>query len=236
MSQKWRTMLGVSLGALCPPIGVSTISIGLPVIAAALHQPVTSAEWVIVIYTLVITSLLMTFGRLGDLISTKLLYVVGFIVFTLGALASGLSPSFGWLLASRAVQGLGGAIRYPRCPHRFARPVLPAARFEPGPNLGIILAPNHWTAARERRARHRLRPLGAARRGADGRPLDVQRPAILGGARQQCAGLPRHLHAQPAGPLLPDPRPGFRLLPRRNPADAGPGGDGRVCSHQWLAL
>src|SRR5438552_14206397 len=112
MPQKWRTMLGVSLGALCTPIGVSTISIGLPVIAAALHEPVTSAEWVIVVYTLVITSLLMTFGRLGDLISTKLLYVVGFIVFTLGALASGLSPSFGWLLASRAVQGLGGAMMF----------------------------------------------------------------------------------------------------------------------------
>jgi EmrB/QacA subfamily drug resistance transporter len=112
MSQKWRTMLGVSLGAFCPPIGISTISIGLPVIAAALHQPVTSAEWVIVTYVLVITSLLMTFGRLGDLISTKRLYVVGFVVFTLGSLASGLSPSFGWLLASRALQGLGGAMMF----------------------------------------------------------------------------------------------------------------------------
>ncbi|MDQ6713894.1 MAG: MFS transporter [Candidatus Dormibacteraeota bacterium] len=112
MSQKWRTMLGVSLGAFCPPIGISTISIGLPVIAAAFHQPVTSAEWVIITYVLVITSLLMTFGRLGDLISTKRLYVVGFVVFTLGALASGLSPGFGWLLASRAVQGLGGAMMF----------------------------------------------------------------------------------------------------------------------------
>src|SRR5256885_16057515 len=112
MPQKWPTMLGVSLGALCPRIGCRPVSIGLPVIAAALHQPVPSAEWVIVIYTLVITSLLMTFGRLGDLISTKLLYVVGFIVFTLGALASGLSPSFGWLLASRALQGLGGAMMF----------------------------------------------------------------------------------------------------------------------------
>src|SRR5438128_281480 len=112
MSQKWRTMLGVSLGAFCPPIAISTISIGLPVIAAALRQPITSAEWVIVTYSLVITSLLMTFGRLGDLISTKRLYVLGFTVFTLGALASGLSPSFGWLLASRAVQGLGGAMMF----------------------------------------------------------------------------------------------------------------------------
>ena len=112
MSPKWRTMVGVSLGAFCPPIGISTISIGLPVIASALHQPITSAEWVIVTYVLVITSLLMTFGRLGDLISTKRLYVLGFVVFTMGALASGLSPTFGWLLAGRALQGLGGAMMF----------------------------------------------------------------------------------------------------------------------------
>src|SRR5947207_10783868 len=105
-------MIGVSLGAFCPPLGVSTISIGLPAIASSFHQPVTSTEWVIVTYTLVITALLMTFGRLGDLVSTKRLYVIGFSVFTLGALASGLSPNFGWLLAGRAVQGLGGAMMF----------------------------------------------------------------------------------------------------------------------------
>src|SRR6202165_924384 len=112
VAERGPPMRGFALGVFCPPIGISTISIGLPVIAAALHQPVTSAEWVIVTYVLVITSLLMTFGRLGDLISTKRLYVVGFVVFTLGALAGGLSPSFGWLLASRAVQGLGGAMMF----------------------------------------------------------------------------------------------------------------------------
>src|SRR5207248_7052263 len=105
-------MIGVSLGAFCPPLGVSTISIGLPAIASSFHQPVTSTEWVIVTYTLVITALLMTFGRLGDLVSTKRLYVIGFGVFTLGALTSGLSPGFGWLIASRAVQGLGGAMMF----------------------------------------------------------------------------------------------------------------------------
>src|SRR5437762_11533075 len=105
-------MIGVSLGAFCPPLGVSTISIGLPAIASSFHQPVTSTEWVIVTYTLVLTALLMTFGRLGDLVSTKRLYVIGFSVFTLGALASGLSPGFGWLLAGRAVQGLGGAMMF----------------------------------------------------------------------------------------------------------------------------
>src|SRR5256885_11242762 len=141
MSKEGRAMLGVSLGALCPPIGVSTISIGLPVIAAALHQAVASAEWVIGIYTLVITSLLMTFGRLGDLISTKLLYVVGFIVFTLGALASGVSPSFGWLLASRAVQGLGGAMMFSVAAAIVTRAFPPSERgLALGINTGFIYA------------------------------------------------------------------------------------------------
>jgi EmrB/QacA subfamily drug resistance transporter len=134
MSQKWRTMIGVSLGAFCPPIGVSTISIGLPVIAAAFHQPITSAEWVIVTYVLVITSLLLTFGRLGDLISTKRLYVGGFVVFTIGALVSGLSPSFPWLLAGRAVQGLGGAMMFSVAAAIVTRAFPPAER---GLALGI---------------------------------------------------------------------------------------------------
>src|SRR2546428_13518625 len=125
------------LGVASVSIGVITLSIELPVIAMALHQPVTSAEWVIVVYTLVITSLLMTFGRLGDLISTKLLYVVGFIVFTLGALASGLSPSFGWLLASRAVQGLGGAMMFSVAAAIVTRAFPPSER---GLALGINAA------------------------------------------------------------------------------------------------
>src|SRR2546430_11839297 len=105
-------MIGVSLGAFCPPLGVSTISIGLRALASPCHQRVTCTELVIVTYTRVIPALLMTFGRLGDLVSTKRLYVIGFGVFTLGALTSGLSPGFGWLLASRAVQGLGGAMMF----------------------------------------------------------------------------------------------------------------------------
>jgi EmrB/QacA subfamily drug resistance transporter len=141
MSPKWRTMLGVSLGAFCPPIGISTISIGLPAIAAALHQPITSAEWVIVTYVLVITSLLMTFGRLGDLISTTRLYIVGFVVFTLGALVSGLSPSFGWLLAGRAVQGLGGAMMFSVAAAIVTRAFAPSERgFALGINAVFVYA------------------------------------------------------------------------------------------------
>jgi len=58
MPRKWRTMLGVSIGALSAPLGTSTITIGLPSIAQALHQDITIVEWVLVTYLLVTTSLL----------------------------------------------------------------------------------------------------------------------------------------------------------------------------------
>lgn len=112
MPQKWRTMLGVSIGALTAPLGLSTISIGLPSIAQSLHQDITVVEWVIVAYLLVTTSLLQSFGRLGDLISIKHLYALGFGIFTMGALISGLSHTLPALLAGRVVQGVGAAMMF----------------------------------------------------------------------------------------------------------------------------
>jgi EmrB/QacA subfamily drug resistance transporter len=112
MSQKWRTMLGVSIGALTAPLGLSTIAIGLPTIAQALHQDITVVEWVVVAYLLVTTSLLQSFGRLGDLISIKHLYAAGFGIFTIGALISGLSHQLPTLLAGRVVQGVGAAMMF----------------------------------------------------------------------------------------------------------------------------
>jgi EmrB/QacA subfamily drug resistance transporter len=105
-------MLGVSIGALTAPLGLSTISIGLPTIASALHQDITVVEWVVVAYLLVTTALLQSFGRLGDLISIKQLYAVGFGIFTIGALISGLSHQLPLLLTGRVVQGIGAAMMF----------------------------------------------------------------------------------------------------------------------------
>jgi EmrB/QacA subfamily drug resistance transporter len=105
-------MLGISIGALTAPLGLSTVAIGLPTIAQVLHQDITVVEWVVVAYLLVTTSLLQSFGRLGDLISVKRLYALGFGIFTVGALISGLSHALPALLAGRVVQGIGAAMMF----------------------------------------------------------------------------------------------------------------------------
>lgn len=105
-------MIGVSVGAFSAPLGTGIVTLGLPLIARDLHQDITVVQWILITYLLVTTSLLQTFGRLGDLISIKYLYAGGFGIFTIGALISGLSHSLDLLLFGRAVQGIGGAMMF----------------------------------------------------------------------------------------------------------------------------
>ncbi len=112
MPQKWRTMLGVSVGAVTAPLGSTIVTLGLPAIARSLHQDITVVEWILIAYLLVTTSLLQTFGRLGDLVSIKHLYAAGFGIFTVGALLCGMSRNLPLLLTGRVVQGVGGAMMF----------------------------------------------------------------------------------------------------------------------------
>lgn len=128
-------MLGVSVGALSAPLASSTITIGLPSIGQGLHQDITVVEWVVVSYLLVTTSLLQTFGRLGDLISIKHLYAAGFGIFTVGAVVSGLSHTLPLLLVGRVVQGIGGAMM-------FAISAAIVIRAFPGSQRGLALGVN----------------------------------------------------------------------------------------------
>jgi len=127
-------MLGVSLGAFTAPLGLSSIAIGLPTIAQALHQDITVVEWVMVAYLLATTSLLQSSGRLGDLISIKHLYALGFGIFTTGALLSGLTHHLPTLIAGRVVQGIGAAMMFAISAAIVTRAFPPSQR---GLGLGI---------------------------------------------------------------------------------------------------
>ncbi|PMZ44442.1 MFS transporter, partial [Pseudomonas sp. GW247-3R2A] len=67
-------------------------------------------QWIVLAYLLAITTLIVSVGRLGDIVGRRRLMLAGIAIFTLASLACGLAPSLGWLVAARAVQGLGAAI------------------------------------------------------------------------------------------------------------------------------
>src|SRR5215204_5305768 len=89
------------------------VSTALPVIRTDLGASLEQLEWTVNAYTLTFAVLLLTGAALGDRFGRRLLFVIGLAIFTGASAAAALAPSAEWLIAARAVQGIGGAIVTP---------------------------------------------------------------------------------------------------------------------------
>ncbi len=89
------------------------VTTALPVIKRDLGSSLQDLEWMVNAYTLTFAVLLLTGAALGDRFGRRRLFVIGLAIFTAGSAAAALAPSSGFLIAARAVQGLGGAIVVP---------------------------------------------------------------------------------------------------------------------------
>jgi EmrB/QacA subfamily drug resistance transporter len=108
-SVRW-TLASLSLSMLMPSLDTSIANAGLPTLAQAFDASFQEVQWIVLAYLLAITTLIVSVGRLGDLIGRRRLLLTGIGIFTLSSLACGVAPSLGWLVGARAVQGLGAAI------------------------------------------------------------------------------------------------------------------------------
>ncbi|WP_223511255.1 MFS transporter [Pseudomonas sp. GL-B-19] len=106
---RWA-LASLSLSMLMPSLDTSIANAGLPTLVQAFGAAFEDVQWIVLAYLLAITTLIVSVGRLGDLVGRKRLLLSGIVIFTLASLACGLAPSLGWLVAARAVQGLGAAI------------------------------------------------------------------------------------------------------------------------------
>ncbi len=110
----WAVLLVVSLGFFMTLLDLTIVNIAIPNMISKLHASLDDVLWVINAYALVLAVLLITAGRLGDLLGQRRMFFAGVVVFTLASAACGLAPGAGWLVAFRAVQGLGAAMLMPQ--------------------------------------------------------------------------------------------------------------------------
>ena len=110
MERKWLILTSVSLGSLMSTLDGSIVNIALPAIQTDFTIDLTTVEWVVVAYLLVVGSLLLPFGRLGEVLTFKRVYLVGFAIFTLASVCCGAAPNAEGLVAFRVVQGVGAAM------------------------------------------------------------------------------------------------------------------------------
>ena len=106
----WLALYVLCLGDLMIVLDATIVNVALPSIRADLGFTEESLAWVVNAYLLTFGGFLLLGGRLGDLYGHRRLFVSGIALFTLASLACGLSTSQGFLIAARAVQGLGGAV------------------------------------------------------------------------------------------------------------------------------
>jgi len=108
-SVRWA-LAGLSLSMLMPSLDTSICNVALPTLSRTFSASFQQVQWVVLAYLLAITSLIVSVGRLGDLVGRRRLLQSGLAVFIAASILCGAAPSLWLLMAARAVQGLGAAV------------------------------------------------------------------------------------------------------------------------------
>ena len=112
-NRRWWTLGALSFALFMIMLDNTIVNVALPAIKNDLHIGVSELEWVVTAYALTFAVLLLTGGKLGDLLGRRLIFTIGLVVFTASSLACGLSSSATELIGARAVQGVGSALMMP---------------------------------------------------------------------------------------------------------------------------
>ncbi len=108
--RRWYVLGAVALAIFLGTIDGSIVNVALPTFVDEFETTFAAVQWIVLAYLLTQATLVLGIGRLGDIIGKKRIFTTGFAVFTVGSVLAGLSPSIGWLIAARVVQGVGSAM------------------------------------------------------------------------------------------------------------------------------
>jgi EmrB/QacA subfamily drug resistance transporter len=109
---RWSLLVAI-LGSSMAFVDGTVVNVALPVIQRSLGAGVDAAQWIVEAYALLLASLVLVGGALGDRLGRRRVFVVGVVLFALASAGCGLAPSVPWLILGRAVQGVGAALLVP---------------------------------------------------------------------------------------------------------------------------
>jgi EmrB/QacA subfamily drug resistance transporter len=109
---RW-VLLATVLGSAMASIDATVVGIALPVIGRDFHTSLSSLQWVVTAYTLTLAGLLLFAGAVGDKYGRRRVFLIGVVWFALASLLCGFAPDAPFLIAARALQGVGAALLTP---------------------------------------------------------------------------------------------------------------------------
>ena len=112
-NRKWWTLGAVSFGLFMIMLDNTIVNVALPSIQRDLNIGISELEWVFNGYALTFGVLMLTGGKLADMLGRRRIFIAGLVIFTLASLGCGLASSAGMLIGARVVQGVGSALMNP---------------------------------------------------------------------------------------------------------------------------
>lgn len=110
MELQWWVLITLGIGSFMGSLNTGIVNIMLPVIRQSFGADLSSIEWVLMAYLLTLCILLLSFGRLGDILGYKRVYIAGLLTFIIGSGLCGISPNETFLIAARVGQAIGAAM------------------------------------------------------------------------------------------------------------------------------
>lgn len=126
--RKWAVLIAIGISTFMSALDGSIVNTLLPLLGRSLGASVADVEWVVTVYLLVVSGLLLVAGRLGDLRGHRAIFLTGYAGFTISSGLCGLAPSLGWLVAARALQALSASLLYATAPAILSASFPPAER------------------------------------------------------------------------------------------------------------
>src|SRR3954471_15423807 len=112
-NRKWLTLVALCFALFMIMLDNTVVNVALPSIRRDLGLQVSELEWVVNAYALVFAVLMLSGGKLADLLGRRKIFLIGLGIFAASSLACGLAGSAGVLIGARAVQGIGAALMLP---------------------------------------------------------------------------------------------------------------------------
>src|SRR5947209_6117020 len=106
-------LLATILGSSMAFIDSNVVNVALPRLQMDLNASATDVQWVVEAYALFLSALILVGGSLGDSFGRKRIFAIGIGLFALASMGCGLAPNVALLIATRALQGVGGALLTP---------------------------------------------------------------------------------------------------------------------------
>jgi EmrB/QacA subfamily drug resistance transporter len=112
MDRKWRTLIIVCVAIFMLLLDITIVNVALPKIQTDLHASFTDLQWVVDAYSLLLASVVLNAGSLGDLLGRKRVFLIGVVLFTVASALCGAATTPLFLNLARGAQGIGGAIMF----------------------------------------------------------------------------------------------------------------------------